>query len=392
MSLISESLKKAQQLKNKKRINEGKNGISRDNIPPLIMYSIISKGETSSKKQQIFLFFICLSFFLSIIFISLHSILFKKNSSINNKTQINQPTTLEENLEEKMPLSSDNSSVLSSIKANEDSNKEKISTLMTGDLDNNAQPLVLAKISDDIKHIDNKTDETILLKKFSQTSIVKEKGYSTSLNKDSLSEINTKKDDALTQDKDFAEDINTLSENKIIIMPVDQHNKAEKNPSQGETQFDDIQDEESYIKLEIIKNSSLISKIPIEPEQKDLTSDDYNNLGLDCYYKGEYRKAIENFKKSILLNPNNFESYMNLGIILKKRENLNYALSAYKKAISIKPTASEPYYNIGILFDDMGLINNAIVAYQKFLEYAPEKYQDIKLKVQKRINNIKGIP
>jgi tetratricopeptide (TPR) repeat protein len=53
----------------------------------------------------------------------------------------------------------------------------------------------------------------------------------------------------------------------------------------------------------------------------ELKAEDYFNRGLDYYYKGEYKKAKEEFEKTIELDPESVAAWMNGGVALGKLGN-----------------------------------------------------------------------
>lgn len=139
------------------------------------------------------------------------------------------------------------------------------------------------------------------------------------------------------------------------------------------------------------EGSHRIVSEPLSVESEDkMSAKNHNNLGVTLYLKGDLKQALEQFKAAIRLNPNNIESYVNMGIVYKKQNRLEDALKAYKKAISIKPTCPELYYNLAILYDDLGNFKNAAMAYYRFLKLSPEKYHPQKQKVQERLDLIQS--
>jgi len=139
------------------------------------------------------------------------------------------------------------------------------------------------------------------------------------------------------------------------------------------------------------ERSHRIASEPLSVESEDkMSAKNHNNLGVTLYLKGDLKQALEQFKAAIRLNPNNIESYVNMGIVYKKQNRLEDALKVYKKAISIKPTCPELYYNLAILYDDLGNFKDAARAYYRFLQLSPEKYHPQKQKVQERLDLIQS--
>lgn len=67
-------------------------------------------------------------------------------------------------------------------------------------------------------------------------------------------------------------------------------------------------------------------------------SDDLlNNLGLAYQRKYEFTKSIDQYKLSLIKNPNNAKTYCNLGICYKEQKEFIKALEAFNTALNIKP-------------------------------------------------------
>ena len=63
-------------------------------------------------------------------------------------------------------------------------------------------------------------------------------------------------------------------------------------------------------------------------------SDTYKNLGIS-YIKIDRNKAVEYFKKSIILDSNNKEAYNNLAIVYYYNRQLDLAIENYSKALQL---------------------------------------------------------
>ena len=127
--------------------------------------------------------------------------------------------------------------------------------------------------------------------------------------------------------------------------------------------------------------------------------DDFNNKKLDSYDKAKkncaiayssrgnandelklYKEALQDFNKSIKLNPNISEAYNNRGIIKSKLNKYEEAIDDYNEAIKLNPNFSEAYYNRGVskynltknkrshTEEYIKLMNEAIKNYNKAIE------------------------
>jgi len=125
-------------------------------------------------------------------------------------------------------------------------------------------------------------------------------------------------------------------------------------------------------------------------------AENYNNLGVQEYEKGNYKKAIEYFTKAIELKPDYAEAYFNRGLAYLKTgsiwipggvENLRKALSDFNKAIELKPDYVDAYYQRGVTYCEFfhfyrkpfspeveDMFNNAIEDFNRALALDPTYY------------------
>ena len=102
----------------------------------------------------------------------------------------------------------------------------------------------------------------------------------------------------------------------------------------------------------------------------------WNILGASSSQIGKFDEAIDAYKNSILLNPNDGDTYFNMGIALKDQGKLEEAIDAYKKAISLKTQlCSVAYNNIGVVLQDQDKLNEAVKAFKKALTLKPDHAQ-----------------
>ncbi len=82
----------------------------------------------------------------------------------------------------------------------------------------------------------------------------------------------------------------------------------------------------------------------------------YNNRGNIYFKSGNFKQAIADYNKAVMLKPDLEDAYYNLGFIYYKEGKLDQALVNYSKAISINPK-------------DVGAYNDRAVIYYKLKEY-----------------------
>ena len=98
----------------------------------------------------------------------------------------------------------------------------------------------------------------------------------------------------------------------------------------------------------------------------------WNILGASASQTGMLDKAINAYKKCILLKPDYADAYNNMCVALKDQGKLDKAIKACNKAISIKPNYTEAYNNLGNILKDQGKLDKAIKAYNKCISLNPD--------------------
>ncbi|MEJ2720210.1 MAG: tetratricopeptide repeat protein [bacterium] len=88
--------------------------------------------------------------------------------------------------------------------------------------------------------------------------------------------------------------------------------------------------------------------------------DAHNNLGQRYQEKGEYEKAIEEFKKALAINPDFPSALNNIGVCYGRLKQYSAAEEAFKRAISIKKDDVFAMNNLAILFMETGDLDSAI--------------------------------
>ena len=116
-----------------------------------------------------------------------------------------------------------------------------------------------------------------------------------------------------------------------------------------------------------------------------VSAENYNNLGVQEYEKGNYEKAIEYFTKAIELKPDYAEAYFNRGLAHFKtgsyynKEPYEKAIQDFTKAIELKPDFADAYYHRSL-------------AYIQFVHYYRKPFsQDIIDKFNKAVNDFNKV-
>jgi tetratricopeptide (TPR) repeat protein len=89
------------------------------------------------------------------------------------------------------------------------------------------------------------------------------------------------------------------------------------------------------------------------------------NIRGACYAAlGKPEKAIENYEKSISINPGNIDALFNIGNIFREKNQLQDAVKSFKKIIALDPDQPISHFNLGVTLQELGKIHDAIDHYE----------------------------
>ena len=97
----------------------------------------------------------------------------------------------------------------------------------------------------------------------------------------------------------------------------------------------------------------------------------YNNRGMTYYNIGQYRKAIEDLSRLIVLNPTYIKAYNNRGLSYLNLGQYQQAIEDFNKAIIREPTYVDAYYNRGMTYYNIGQYRKAIEDYNRTIVLNP---------------------
>jgi tetratricopeptide (TPR) repeat protein len=97
----------------------------------------------------------------------------------------------------------------------------------------------------------------------------------------------------------------------------------------------------------------------------------YNNLGAMLIEKGQTNEAIDRYRKSLEIKPDNEGALTNLASGLFKIGQTDEAIAYFEKALQINPKLAEAHNNFGHLLFQTGRTDEAFVHYMKALELKP---------------------
>ncbi len=103
---------------------------------------------------------------------------------------------------------------------------------------------------------------------------------------------------------------------------------------------------------------------------------------------GRYNEAESSYIRLIELAPDKIENYLLFGFFLINTGQSEKAIELFKKALILFPDNAHIYNNLGIAFEESGRIKEALSAYQKASELEPNAIEPIEN--MKRLKNIKN--
>ena len=97
-----------------------------------------------------------------------------------------------------------------------------------------------------------------------------------------------------------------------------------------------------------------------------------NDLGAFYYNKGRVDEAIELYRKSLALRPENAETHNNLGAALDHQGQTNDAVAEYERALALRPHFPEAERNLGDILLREGQVDSAIGHFRESIRLRPE--------------------
>jgi tetratricopeptide (TPR) repeat protein len=113
----------------------------------------------------------------------------------------------------------------------------------------------------------------------------------------------------------------------------------------------------------------------IVTSQSDIDHDQFArhlHSGLAYYQKGNFSKAIDEFKVAINLDPHFALAHSLLGTSLAEQQRFDEAIEAYQTAIELDPSLAAAHADLGALHFLRGELDEAVEAYQKAIQIDPQ--------------------
>jgi len=93
--------------------------------------------------------------------------------------------------------------------------------------------------------------------------------------------------------------------------------------------------------------------------------------GIDFFKHGQYREAIESFKKTIEKSPDSVEAYYNLGLSYLRSGDIDKAIVSFETATQLKPDSIEAHLAMGECYFNKGENKKAMDSFSRALEIQP---------------------
>ena len=101
-------------------------------------------------------------------------------------------------------------------------------------------------------------------------------------------------------------------------------------------------------------------------------ADIYKNMGLVYKELGQYDKAVEEFMKTVFLDPNYAKAYNNIGVVCYIQKKYRGAIQNYRKAIDINNNNLDALNNLAIAYKALNQMEKAKVLLKQALKSDPE--------------------
>ncbi len=98
----------------------------------------------------------------------------------------------------------------------------------------------------------------------------------------------------------------------------------------------------------------------------------YNNLGFFLSHKGKTAEALENYRKSLSINPAYEDALNNVGYVLALQKKHQEAIGYYEAALRVRPNQADVHNNLGNALSELGRIDEAMQQYELTLKLKPE--------------------
>lgn len=123
----------------------------------------------------------------------------------------------------------------------------------------------------------------------------------------------------------------------------------------------------TFARTKIWKNSLTLWTNVIE-QYPDRLPIAYNNRGNYYRENGDTQKAIEDYTKTIALEPTYYRAYGNRGNLYVDQKQYDLALADYTKVLQLKPNSAHAYANRGGIYVEQQQFDNALADFKQALK------------------------
>lgn len=97
----------------------------------------------------------------------------------------------------------------------------------------------------------------------------------------------------------------------------------------------------------------------------------YNNLGLALAGLGKMQEAMQNYRLSLRIKPDNPTALVNLGVALAEEDRPDEAIAQYREALRIDPYSADAHFNLAVDLESMGKLEEAAEHFRRVLIISP---------------------
>ncbi len=166
----------------------------------------------------------------------------------------------------------------------------------------------------------------------------------------------------------------TLSDIYLVMVQIDKCNDALNKALSLDPRSTDAFVKLAELNLYLKKYEETHKYADKAIEIDNSTSKAYFVKGLAYKEYGDTSKAVQNYMKSIEVNPDFYDSYMQLGLLFSLRKNKN-SIDYFNSAINLRPKSIEAHYALGMFYQEVGNYEAAIKSYANIIQINP-KYKE----------------
>ncbi|XP_050528861.1 small glutamine-rich tetratricopeptide repeat-containing protein alpha-like [Daktulosphaira vitifoliae] len=164
------------------------------------------------------------------------------------------------------------------------------------------------------------------------------------------------------------------------------------NPAESdniEKKLEDIVKEYFYSDANVKKETSNLNFSEVNDDSKYKTAEHHKNCGNEFMKNQNHEKAVEEYSKSVTLDPTNPIFYCNRAAAYNALGKYQDAIMDCQKAIELDSSYSKAYCRLGLAYSHMKNFQKAASCYKKAMELDPDNvgYQR---NYQLTLNNLQG--